>query len=63
MADTNGRKRKRAAEPKALPKKKAAVEPEAPSKPIHVSSVTKAQYCPPVVGKNQPRGTNSRPTR
>lgn len=51
MADVNGRKRKRADEGKAKPKKKAAIDPEVPSTPIRVSSVKRAENCPPVIGK------------
>ncbi|KAL2753314.1 hypothetical protein ACRALDRAFT_1083033 [Sodiomyces alcalophilus JCM 7366] len=52
MAAENGRKRKRAGEEKSKPKKKPAIDPKtAPmaSTSIHITSITKAQYCPPVI--------------
>ncbi|ROT38494.1 RNA polymerase I associated factor, A49-like protein [Sodiomyces alkalinus F11] len=49
MAEVNGRKRKRTGDEKSKPKKKAAIAPEMAATSIHITSITKAQHCPPVI--------------
>lgn len=60
MADTNGKKRKRAADSAAKPSRKVAIA--GPPATANVSRFVRPKFCPPVIGMMAPdskRGTRS----